>query len=56
LPFTDSWSWALLQKPLIVQLLKHFPAFHATRRFITIFTGPYPQLDQSSAYQSILFF
>jgi hypothetical protein len=31
---THSWSWALLQKPPIVQ---HFPAFYGTRRFITVF-------------------
>jgi hypothetical protein len=31
------WSWALLEKPPIVQLLKNFPAFYGTRRFITVF-------------------
>jgi hypothetical protein len=35
---TYSWSWALLQKSPIVQLLKNFPAFYGTRRFITVFT------------------
>jgi hypothetical protein len=35
---THSWSWALLQNLLIVQLLKNFPAFYGTRRFITVFT------------------
>jgi hypothetical protein len=34
---THSWSWALLEKPPIVQLLKNFPAFYGTRRFITVF-------------------
>jgi hypothetical protein len=29
----SSWSWALL-----VQLLKNFPAFYRTRKFITVFT------------------
>jgi hypothetical protein len=33
---THSWSWALLEKPPIVQLLKNFPAFYGTRRFITV--------------------
>jgi hypothetical protein len=33
-----SWSWALLGKPPIVQLLKNFPAFYGTRRFIIVFT------------------
>jgi hypothetical protein len=31
-------SWALLQKPPIVQPLKIFPVFYGTRRFITAFT------------------
>jgi hypothetical protein len=35
---THSWSWALLEKLPIVQLLKNFPAFYGTRRFITVFT------------------
>jgi hypothetical protein len=33
-----SWSWALLEKPPIVQLLKNFPVFYGTPRFITVFT------------------
>jgi hypothetical protein len=28
----------LLEKPPIVQLLKNFPAFYGTQRFITVFT------------------
>jgi hypothetical protein len=36
--FIHSWSWALLEKPPVVQLLKNFPAFYGTRRFITVFT------------------
>jgi hypothetical protein len=35
---TYSWSWALLEKPPIVQLLENFSAFYETRRFITVFT------------------
>jgi hypothetical protein len=35
---THSWSWALLEKPQFVQLLKNFPAFYLTRGFITVFT------------------
>jgi hypothetical protein len=31
-------SWALLEKPPIVQLLKNFPVFYGTRKFITVFT------------------
>jgi hypothetical protein len=35
---THSWSWALPEKPPIVQLLKNSTAFYGTRRFIAIFT------------------
>jgi hypothetical protein len=33
------WSWGLLEKPPVVQLLKNFPTFYWTRRFIAVFTG-----------------
>jgi hypothetical protein len=33
-----SWSWALLEKLSIVQLLKNIPAFYGTWRLITVFT------------------
>jgi hypothetical protein len=29
---------ALLEKPPVVQILKDFPEFYGTRRFITVFT------------------
>jgi hypothetical protein len=35
---THSWSWALLEKLPIVQLLENFTAFYGTRRFVTAFT------------------
>jgi hypothetical protein len=38
LTLTHSWSWALLEKLPIVQLLENFPAFYGTRRFFTAFT------------------
>jgi hypothetical protein len=53
---THSWSWALLEEPQIRQLLKNFPAFYRTQRFITVFTrtlhstGPYPEPDLSNPY------
>jgi hypothetical protein len=57
--FTHSWSWALLEKPPIVQLLKNFPAFYGTRKFITVLQepsiGPYPKPDQPNPYHPILF-
>jgi hypothetical protein len=31
-------SWALLEKLPVVQLLKNYPVFYGTRRFITVFT------------------
>jgi hypothetical protein len=33
-----SWSWAILEKPPVVQLFKNFQALYGTRRFITVFT------------------
>jgi hypothetical protein len=36
--FSHSWSWTLLNKLPIVQLLKNFTAFYGTRKFITVFT------------------
>jgi hypothetical protein len=33
-----SWSWDLLENLPVVQLLKNFPTFYGTRRFITVFT------------------
>ena len=33
------WSRALLEKLIGVQLVKKFPAFYGTRRFITAFTS-----------------
>jgi hypothetical protein len=32
------WSWALLERPSLVQPLDSFPAFYGTRRFISAFT------------------
>jgi hypothetical protein len=32
----SSWSWALLEKPPVMRLLKNFPRFYGTRRFITV--------------------
>jgi hypothetical protein len=40
---THSWSWALLEKLPIVQLLENYPAFYGNRRFITAFTRALPQ-------------
>jgi hypothetical protein len=49
---------ALLEKPPVAQLLKNFPIFYGTRRFITVFTRalhwPYPEPDQSRPYYPIL--
>ena len=46
------WSRVLLQKLTGLQLVKNFPAFYGTRRFITAFTSaatcPYPEPHQSS--------
>jgi hypothetical protein len=34
------WSKVLLEKPLVPQLVKKFPALHETRKLITVFTRP----------------
>jgi hypothetical protein len=47
-------SWALLEKPAIVQLLKNFPAFYGTPRFITVFTKAHHwSLSWARSIQSI---
>ena len=33
------WNRVLLKKPIGLQLVKKFPAFYGTRRFITTFTS-----------------
>jgi hypothetical protein len=32
------WSRALLEKLIVTQIVKKFPVFYGTRRFITVFT------------------
>jgi hypothetical protein len=49
-----SWSWALLEKPPIVQLLKNFATFYGTRRFITVITRAlHGSLSWARSIQSI---
>jgi hypothetical protein len=51
---THSWSWALLKKFPIVQLLENFPAFYGTRRFITAITRAlHRSLSWARSIQSI---
>jgi hypothetical protein len=46
--------WALLEKPSIVQLLKNFPAFYVTRRFIIVFRRAiYSSLFWARSIQSL---
>jgi hypothetical protein len=53
-PTSSSWSWALFEKPPIVQLLNNFPAFYGTRRFITVFTRAlHWSLSSARSIQSI---
>jgi hypothetical protein len=51
-------AWALHENSPIVQLLKNFPAFYWTRRFITCSqdpsTGPCLESHQSNTYHPIL--
>jgi hypothetical protein len=53
---THSWSWALLEKLPIVQILKNFPAFYGTRKFNTVFTRAlHCSLSWTTSIQSIKF-
>ena len=48
------WSRVLLEKLTDFQLIKKFPAFYGTRRFITVFTSArHLSLSWSSSIQSI---
>jgi hypothetical protein len=38
LDWLTAMSWILLEKPPVAQLLKNFPTFYGTRKFITVFT------------------
>jgi hypothetical protein len=49
---THSWSWSFLEKQQIVQLLKNFPVFDGTRRFITSFTRALPLVPTLSQIDS----
>ena len=49
-----AWCRVLLEKLTGLQLVKKFPAFHGTRRFITALTSvPQPSLSWASPIQSI---
>jgi hypothetical protein len=52
------WSTVLLKKLTGLQLVKKFPVFYGTRRFITTFTVSatcaYPELTQANPYPHIL--
>jgi hypothetical protein len=51
------WFRVPLKKLTSLQLVKKFPAFYGTRRFITTFTSaatcPYPKPDQSNPYPQV---
>jgi hypothetical protein len=52
---THSWSWALLEKLPVVQLLNIFPGFYGTRRLITVFTRAiHWSLSWARSVQSVL--
>jgi hypothetical protein len=37
-PKLTAWSRVILEKLIIAQIIKKFPAFYGTRRIITVFT------------------
>jgi hypothetical protein len=46
------WSWALLERSLVVWTLERFPAFYGTRRFNTKFTTLHLPLSWARPIQS----
>jgi hypothetical protein len=55
-PLTCLRRWAFLEKPPVVQLLKSFPAFYGTRKFITVFKKAlHWSLSSARLIQSLLF-
>jgi hypothetical protein len=52
---TYSWSWALVQKPPILQLLKNFPAFMEPEVSLPRSQDSYTEPDRSSPHHPILF-
>jgi hypothetical protein len=52
---TSSWTWAILEEPAFLQLLKNFPEFYGTLRFITVSTRAlHWSLSWTRSIQSIL--
>ena len=52
--FLTPWSRVLLEKPIGSQLVKNFPGFYETRRFLTSFTSSrHLSLSWASPIQSI---
>jgi len=39
--YLTAWGRDQLEKLIVTELIKKFPAFYGTRRFITVFTGPF---------------
>jgi hypothetical protein len=35
---SQTWSWVLLEKPLVAHLLKNFQSFYGTHKLFTVFT------------------
>jgi hypothetical protein len=50
-----SWSGVLLEKLIVDQLLKKLPSFYGTQKSIAMFTGPYPELDESTPHPHSVF-
>jgi hypothetical protein len=51
----DSWSTILFEKLTVAQMVKKFPAFYGTQRFITVFTKlpTFPIVSQIEPFNNI---
>jgi hypothetical protein len=47
------WRWTLLLRPPVVRLLKKFPAYYETRRFIIVLKAPHWSPSSARLIQSI---
>jgi hypothetical protein len=47
---SDSMDGLLLEKPTVTQVVKQFPSFYETQKFITVHTRPVPTLKVKQSH------